>query len=135
MARVQGKRERVDLCLVDYVVAELAVRGLLAGCIDALGDQRDLAVVEGQAVAVALAVGDLGYRHIGEGEVVDLGRRRAARDALDAHAFHELAGGEESHHVGQPRLVRQGHVHGRRNPLRRCLRQGPLHAQDRDRRP
>ena len=33
-------------------------------------------------------------------------------NALDAHAFHELAGGEESHHVGQPRLMRQGHVQG-----------------------
>ena len=44
------------------VEAEFAVRGSVAVCIDAVGDQRDLAVVEGQAVAVVLAVGDLGYR-------------------------------------------------------------------------
>jgi hypothetical protein len=43
-----------------------------------LGDQRDLAVVERQAVAAVLAVGDLGRRDIGESELVDLGRRRAA---------------------------------------------------------
>jgi len=43
--------------VVGDVVTELAVRGLIAGLIDPVGDQRNLAVVEGQAVAVALAIG------------------------------------------------------------------------------
>ena len=91
------------------VVAELA--GLRAGF--SLGDQRDLAVVERQAVAAVLAVDDLGRRHIGEGELVDLGWRRAAGEPLDAHAFDEFAGGGKSHHVGKSRLLWQGHVQRR----------------------
>ena len=115
----QDKRKRSDLRVIGDVVAELAVLDRIAAAIDAVGDQRDLAVVEGQDVLEALAAGGMGHghiahRHIGEAEVVDLGCiSSAGREALDVHAAEAEADGGHLHHVGKLDPGRHGHVQGR----------------------
>ena len=64
LSGLQAKRERGDLGLAGDVVAELAVLDWLPVAIDPVGNQSDLAVVEGQAVAVVFTADGLGHaRH------------------------------------------------------------------------